>query len=142
MVKSLDIDIVWGGFYATTTPDDDEFSVFRLLDFNRDSYHIALYDEQFDSVPKFDDISATGPYIAHTPIDVKALLNKKEILLIHAKPLVSEDLEGYMSYLEAHGVPQEKLDEIVQRLIGFSNGPPLRLHLEMVDEELVITQRE
>ena len=33
MVKSLDIDIVWGGFYATTTPDDDEFSVKRLISF-------------------------------------------------------------------------------------------------------------
>lgn len=68
--------------------------MFRLLDFNRHAYHVALYGEQYNSMPGFNDISATGPFIAHTPIDLKALLSKKEIRLIQGKPLVSEDLDG------------------------------------------------
>ena len=142
MRKSLDIDIVWGGYYATIPADGGEISVFRLLDFDRDAYHAALFTEKFSTVPELEEIAAETPFIGHAPINARALLNKDECRLIGGKPLTRDDLDGYMCYLQAHEVPQEEMDELAERIIGFSHQPPLSLHLEIVDEELVITEPE
>jgi hypothetical protein len=142
MRKSLDIDIVWGGYYATIPADGSEISVFRLLDFNRDAYHAALFTAKFNTVPELEEIAEIEPFIGHAPIDTRALLNKDELRLIGGKPLNRDDLDGYMCYLEAHEVPREQTHELVEQLLDFSHQPPLSLHLEIVDEELVITEPE
>ena len=41
MNELLDIDLAWGGFYAGISKDSGEVSVFRMLDFNQNAYHIA-----------------------------------------------------------------------------------------------------
>ena len=142
MRKSLDIDIVWGGYYATIPAEGGEISVFRLLDFNRDAYHAVLFTDKFSTVPELEEIAAIEPFIGHAPIDTRALLNKDELRLIGGKPLTRDDLYGYMCYLEGHEVPQKEMHELAEQLIDFSRQPPLSLHLEIVDEELVITEPE
>ena len=134
------VEIAWGGYYATIPADGGEISVFRILDFNRDAYHAALFSEKFREVPDLEEIAARQPFIGHAPIDAKGLLHRDELRLIGGKPLSRDDLAGYMYYLEAHEVPEAEIDELIERLIEFSQQPPLRLRLEIVEEELVITE--
>ena len=47
----MDFDVVWGGYYARRSVESGQFSVFRLLDFNRDAYHAAMFTEKFASLP-------------------------------------------------------------------------------------------
>ena len=51
MNNALDIDVVWGGFYASQSEDNDAFTVFPLLDLDQDGYHAALYREKFKNGP-------------------------------------------------------------------------------------------
>lgn len=139
MRKSLDIDIAWGGYYGSIT-DSGEISVFRLLDFNRVAYHTALFTEEFTSFPTVEELVMLSPFIGHAPIDARALLNEAEIRLIGSKPLTLDDLEGYMYYLNDHGDPQEEIDEFAGKIIGLSHEQPLRIHLEIVNDELVISK--
>lgn len=142
MNEYLDIDIAWGGYYAAVSKDSDNTSVFRLLDFNRDAYHIAIYEETFDVIPSKEEISALSPYIGHAPIDAKGLLNYKQLTLIDSKPLTKEDLLGYMYYLEEFEVSAEDREKLSQSLISFSKEPALKLRLSIDNGELQIKQRK
>lgn len=138
----LDFDVAWGGYYAGISKDNSEISVFRLLDFNRDAYHIAIYKEKFTSMPSAKEIGSLSPFVGHAPIDSKGLLNYKKIVLITNKQLTKEDLVGYMYYLEEFDVPAKDRDELSQSLISFGNEPPLKLRLSVSAGELEITERK
>jgi hypothetical protein len=142
MKVHLDIDILWGGFYASQCVDSREISVFRLLDFNQHAYHAALYKKRFSTLPAEEEIVALSPFIGHVPVDTRALLGKDRPILIGRKPLSPEDLNGYMYYLEDHEVDEDERMSLTQRLIEFSNEPPLKLRLQIVDEELEILNRD
>jgi len=113
--------------------------LFRLLDFNRDAYHAALFNENFLEIPSLDKIIALVPFIGHVPIDARGLLNAN-IQLVGGTPLTSEDLEGYMLYLEYHDVSADKRRELTEQLVSFSYEPPLNLHLEIKEDELHISK--
>jgi hypothetical protein len=140
MKKSLDIEIIWGGYYASIPADEDVVGVFRLLDFNRDWYHAALLDETFDAVPKLEQVVAKPLWVDSVPIDSKNLVYGEELQVIGSKPLTQDDLEGYIRFLEAHAVPSEEVKTLIKQVIGLSHEPPLSLHLEIVDEQLVVTE--
>ncbi len=142
MKDSLDIDLAWGGYYASTNRDEGNVSVFRLLDFNSTAYHAAIFKEKFASTPTLGALANLSPFIGHAPIDAKALLRNDDLRLLGATPLSRNDLEGYVYYLEAHEVPAEEIEELIERILEFTNEPPLRLHLEIVDDELVVSERE
>ena len=141
MNESLDIDLAWGGFYAGTSKDSGEISVFRLLDFNQNAYHIAIYKEDFQNTPSEEEILSLSPYIGHAPIDSKGLLNYEKLTLINTKHLTSEDLVGYMYYLEEFEVSEKERKELSQSLINYSKEPPLKLRLTIVEGELQISER-
>ena len=142
MSKVLDIDISWGGFYASESEDSGKISIFCLLGFNKDAYHAALYSEEFEVIPTVDVIAGLAPFIGHAPIDSQELLNQKELVLIGSKPLARDDLDGYVYYLKVHGVEQEDIDEIVNSILNYSNEAPLKLSLEVVDDKLAILERK
>ncbi len=135
----MDIDIQWGAYYLTK--EDNQYRVFRLLDFNRYAYHAAIFKETFTTRPTKEEILQLTPFIGHAPIDAKALLQEESIQLLAAAPLKKEDLEGYRYYLEEQGMTNTELDESIQRIMEFSTQPPLPLRLEKVDDELEISQR-
>lgn len=137
--KAIDIEIQWGAYYLTK--EDNQYHVFRLLDFNRYAYHAAIFKETFTTRPTKDEILQLTPFIGHAPIDAKTLLQEESIQLLASAPLKKEDLEGYRYYLEEQGVTTGELEELIQRIMEFSTQPPLQLRLEIVDDELEISQR-
>lgn len=139
-MSQADIDFLWGGYYASKEEGSDQFGAFRLLDFNRDAYHAALFNEKFDELPTVESLRALSPFIGHVPIDSRALLRERELQLIGGSPLTEEDLEGYMIYLEHHEMSKEERTELANNLLGFSTEPPLRLRLHLVEDELAITE--
>ncbi len=141
MQTSLDINLAWGGYYASTDLENGHISVFRLLDFNRDAYHAALFREKFDATPTLEKMTALSPFIGHAPIDARGLLRNKDLKLLGCKPLSREDLEGYAYYLEAHEVTADEIEKLFERILGFTTELPLQLHLEIIDDELVISER-
>lgn len=137
----MNIDIQWGGYYASREEGDTEFGVFRLLDFNRDAYQAAIFKEKFAELPNLEDIMKLSPYIGHAPIDSKALLRPKEIYLLGGQQLAEEDLEGYRFYLEHHEVGEKEIEELLGNVIVFSHEPVLKLTLTLSGDELQITER-
>ena len=140
MGQPIDIDIQWGGFYASRDQSTGSVSIYRLLDFNRDAYHAAPYKEKFPEIPSLNDVVRLSPFVGHVPIDTQDLA-KPSTQLIGGIPLTATDLEGYMIFLEHHGASSEERTELQARLIEFSNEPPLSLRLEVVDGELQIFER-
>ncbi len=141
MGKTLEIDIAWGGYYASISDNGDEISVFRLLGFNRDAYHIAMYKEKFEAIPTVEYIKSLTPFIWHAPIDSKALLNEKRVTLLGSVPLKRSDLEGYIYYLKEFEVSDKEVDELVLSLISFSKQGPLSLNLYIENGELHIQEK-
>lgn len=143
MKTQLNLDLVWGGYYASISSDDGQVSVFRMLDFNRDAYHAALFAEKFTDTPNLEQLKDLYPFIGHVPIDARALLLNDDLQMIGRQELSLSDLEGYIYYLEVNEVPQEEIDDLVEKILGFSRDePPLRLRLEIIEDQLVISERE
>ncbi|MBE9099224.1 hypothetical protein [Vacuolonema iberomarrocanum] len=143
MSNPLDLDVLWGGYYASIPKDGSGISVFRLLDFTRDAYHAALYGETFTTMPALDDLVSLAPWLGHAPIALDSLLNEDDVQLIGGKPLSLDDLEGYLYYLEDFGVSEAERNQLVQSLLAFSQSePPIKLRLELVDNELQMTERD
>jgi len=130
--------VQWGGYYATQGENGD-YRVFRLLDFNLDAYHSSLFSETFAQLPTLDEVLALSASIMHVPIDARGFVTRDHILLGSA-PLDRDALAGYIVYLEAHGGAGDELNELLDRLIDFSQSEPMRAILEIVDGEL--TARE
>ena len=63
--------------------------------------------------------------------------------MIGRQELSHSDLEGYIYYLEAHEVSQEEIDDLIEKILGFSRDePPLRLRFQIIEDQLVISERE
>ncbi len=139
--SKMDIDVAWGGYYLSKDPDSDQYSVFRLLDFNRQAYHAAIFQEGFSEVPKPEALLGLTPFIGHAPIDARALLNNHSLTLVASAPLTAEDLEGYHLYLEHHEVPSAEIEKLFSTITRFSQQAPLKLSLELVEGELQISER-
>ena len=135
----MKLQLQWGGFY-TSKNENGKFGVFRLLDFNIDAYHIAIYSEEFDKVPTLADIQKLKPFIGHAPIDSKALLNRKELTLIGNKKLVKEDLIGYSYYLTDGEDTDDELKSFLSDVISFSHKPPMNLLLSLKNGKLDIKE--
>ena len=142
MQSSLDIELAWGGYYASTESEGGHISVFRILDFNRDAYHAALFKEKFTVTPKLKELTALTPFIGHAPIDARGLLRNKDLQFLGSKALSRDDLQGYAYYLEANEVTPVEIEELIVRILGITIELPLRLHLEIVDDQLAISERE
>ena len=140
MKASLDIELAWGGYYGSTDPESGKISVFRLLDFNRDAYHAALFKEKFDRMPTLEEVTELSPFIGHAPIDARGMVRHNDLQYLGCKPLSREELEGYAYYLEAHEVTSNDIEELFARILGFNAEPPLQLRLEIIDDELVISE--
>ncbi|MCB1052286.1 MAG: hypothetical protein KDC71_16920 [Acidobacteria bacterium] len=139
----MDIDLQWGGFYACRESDakPGEYGLIRILDFNRDAYHAALYQERFDQIPSIESVQDLHPFIGHVPIDARGLLNYEELILIGGPVLTEDDLVGYRIYLENHEVPNSEIDKLVIKLADFGKDKPLKLRLSLVNNELMIQER-
>jgi hypothetical protein len=137
----MEFDLQWGGYYASREEGEDQYGVFRLLDFNRDAYHVALFKEKFAAVPTLQDVVQLSPVIGHAPFDSKALLRAREIRLLGGTALTEDDLEGYRLYLEHHGVGKDDIDKLFRTVIGFGHQPPMKIMLTLIDGELGITEQ-
>jgi hypothetical protein len=137
----IEIDLQWGGYYASKEDGQSEYGVFRLLDFNRDAYHVAILQEKFSEIPSMEEVLRLSPYIGHAPIDSRALLRKQEIHLLGGPVLTEDDLEGYRFYLEHHDVSKDEIHNLFKDIIGFGRKPPMKLTLFLEDGELGISER-
>jgi len=142
MSNTLELDIAWGGYYACTTHDSDEVSIIRLLDFNIDAYHAALYSQVFDKTPSATEIAKLTPLVGHVPMASKALLLNKTMTLIDRKPLVKQDLDGYMLYLEDCEVPEAERNEVTETLISYCADDPMKVTLSLADDKLKVDPRK
>jgi hypothetical protein len=143
MKTQLNLDLVWGGYYTLISSDDRHFSVFRMLDFTPDGYHAALFSKKFTNIPDLEQLKNSSPFIRHAPINTRSLLLNDELQMIGRQELSHSDLEGYIYYLEAHEVTQEEIDDLIERILVFSRDEaPLRLRLEIIEDQLVISERE
>jgi hypothetical protein len=140
--QTAEVDLLWGGYYLSRKEGADHFSLFRILDFNRNAYHAALFREKLADVPSLDDVLSLTPFIGHAPIDARGLVRRAPLQLIGGAPLTDEDLAGYMVYLERHGVAAEERDELLKRAIEFSHDSPLGLRLTIVGDKLMIEEQE
>jgi hypothetical protein len=140
--KAIDIDVVWGGYYASQSEDDDAFTVFRLLDLDQDGYHAALYREKFDKCPTLADVERLVPFVGHVPMAIGSLLHERNLKLIGRRPLTHADLEGSMLFLEHHDVPAEERQALSEKLIGFGNQDLVPISVEEVDGEITLSVRE
>jgi hypothetical protein len=134
---TVEVEIMWGGYYTSRTSEDGGFRVFRLLDFSQASYHAALFREKFERLPSLADIVSLAPFVGHVPLDPRSLMDSP-IQLIGAVPLAPADLEGYMIYLEHHGFSLEEREQLIARLLGFSREVPLRLRLSVVNGQVQV----
>ena len=136
----MDIDIQWGGYYALKEEGEDQYEVFRLLDFNRYIYYAEFFQEKFSEVPSLEDVMGLSPSY-DAPIDSKAFLRAHEIHLLGGPALTEEDLEGYRFYLEVQEMKESDIEALFRDIIGFGNLPPYKITLALVDGELEITER-
>ena len=51
MKSVLNMDVLFGGYYASKEQNSDRYGLFRLLDFGPDAYQAALFLQKFDQVP-------------------------------------------------------------------------------------------
>jgi hypothetical protein len=138
--KSRIIDIAFGGLYASTKAGTGEVSLFRLLDFNVDAVHLAVYAQKFDALPSAADVKALSPFVWHAPIDARTLLRDDDLHLIREDPLSREDLDGYVVYLEDMGVSEPERNELVQRVMALSRKGRIQVRLSAVDDTLVVEE--
>jgi len=132
----LDIDVSWGGYYAATSEGSDEISIFRILDFNRQSYQIAIFQEKFTSIPSFEEVASLSPFIGHAPLTTSALLNHNKVVLLGHKALTESDLAGYKYYLEEMGAADDAIQELFKTVLTLTQEPTLKLRLYAEGEEL------
>lgn len=142
MKNTLELDLVWGGYYACKEQESGKFTLFRLLDFNQESYHYALFSEEFEELPTIEDIKNLKPFIGHIPHGTASLLLCDSLTLIHRKPLTQEDLDGYIYYLSEFNVSKDELDELIKDIIEFSYQMTLPIILYKSNGELQIEKRE
>jgi len=134
------IDLAFGGWYASTNLETGKVSLFRLLDFNLDAVHVTMYEQTFDAVPSAADVRALSPFIWHAPIDARTLLRDDDLELIGEQPLSAEDLDGYMTYLEAMGMSENERRTRVQELMAFSLKRGIRVRLRADGDGLVVEE--
>ena len=135
----MKFELQWGGYYSSQDKDG-KFSVFRLLDFNINTYHAAFYTETFENIPTKEEVLKLSPFLEHAPIDSKALLNEKELSLICGKELEIVDLTGYSYYLTRGEEENEELKEFLDSVVSFSKNPPMTLLLSIENEKLDIKE--
>ena len=82
MKSALNMEVLFGGYYASKEENSEQYSIFRLLDFGPDAYHAALFSRKFDRVPTIDALVGLSPFIGHAPIDSHALLRERDLQLI------------------------------------------------------------
>ena len=130
---TFDFSVLWGGFYTHLKEDGNGYSIFRLLDFNKDAIHISFYNEEFTEKPSIEDVSSLRPFIQHTPFEMPSILNYKELTLIGPCPLDEDDLFGYRTYLEMHEAPDDYIEETFGNIMAFSMQPPMKVRSEETD---------
>jgi hypothetical protein len=134
------LDLAFGGVYASTDVETGKVSLFRLLDFNVDAVHVAMYQQRFDAVPGAAEVRALSPMILHAPIDARTLLRDDELQLIAESPLSAEDLMGYVAYLEDMGMPEHDRGALVQQVIALSRKRGIRVRLRADGDTLVVEE--
>ena len=139
--QDIKFELQWGGYYISKN-EDGKFGVFRILDFNIDAYHVALFSEEFDKEPDMEVILKLEPFIGHAPIDSKALLNKNDLRLIGSRKLTKDDLVGYRYYLTGGEDEDEEIGKFINNVIDFSSKPSMKLLLSVSEGKLEIKEQE
>jgi hypothetical protein len=131
------IETQWGGYYSSKGKDN-KYTVFRLLDLNKDAYHAQLFTEEFDHTPTFEEVKKLSPYILHVPIALGGILNNVELTLLGYEELSVPDFEGYSEYLRHMGVEDLQIKNLLEKLIGFSKQKPIKISIRKTDGEEVV----
>ena len=73
----MEIDMQWGGYYASKKSSEHVYSIFRILDFGNYSYQAALFREKFPSLPTIEEVLKLNPFAGHVPIRSISLLEQE-----------------------------------------------------------------
>lgn len=115
--QSYRMNLQWGGFYCYRA--GAKFRVFRLIDLNTTSYHIITFNEEFERVPSFAEVSFLFPKDRHETGPSTDTLAMKPILL-GKKEFEPSDLTEFTEYLGANGYQDERIRSYVDRVTLFS----------------------
>lgn len=141
MTNIVDVDILWGGYYSYRNKSDNLYHVFRLLDFNKDAFHYALYDVDFKTPPTLEQILEHRPFIQHVPQELEAIMNMADLKLVGVTPLRDEDLFGYRLFLDEPNAHEEAVTEVFSNLKRYNQEPPLQLRLTLRNGDIEILPR-
>ncbi len=131
------IDIQWGAYY--TSKQDGKFGVFRLLNFNKDAFHIQMFREKFDKSPSFNDVKALKPAAWHIPMSVAGLLHRDEFTIIGHEELDRHALMGYEEYMRQNGLEEAAIEKMIRRLMEYSSQPPMKVRLTKSGDGVEVT---
>lgn len=134
------IPIQIGGYYAYRKPDQQQYSVFRLLDLNNRAYHSQVFSSTYDEVPTLDEAVHAKRFAQHLPIEAAGLLDPT-LVLVGGGELTPEDFTGYQYYLNgALGMPEDEIADLVQQLVTFSKQDATEMNVaEYEDGSIRIT---
>lgn len=138
--NSKEIVIHLGGYYISKS--DGKYGLFRLLDFDENTYDIQIFQEKFDTAPIFDEIKVLSPYMWHVPLVVGDLLNRDELKLVGHEVLDEHALMGYEEYLRQMGVDEPIIKERLKSLIERSTHGPIKVKLNQFGDEAVVTTEQ
>jgi len=136
---SMEMPVLWGAYYTYRDPETGTFSVFRLLDLNKDAIHYALFSETFKTRPEGKTIARLKPFAGHIPQALGAVFNKSDLEISLSAPLNDDALGGYRHYLGEHGMPDDAIDDMFENLKQYSRQPPLRLRLTRDGDDLQVS---
>jgi hypothetical protein len=129
--------IYWGGYYSSE--EDGKLGVFRLLDFNKDAYHVQLFKEKFEDIPSDKELKKLSPAVLHAPFGVGGLLHRKSLRLIAHSTLDKHTLRGYAEFLKQQGHDEVYVKEMIDRLITFSKEGPTKVRLVVKNKQTIVS---
>jgi hypothetical protein len=136
--KEVLFELKWGGYYAMRE-GKGHYRVFRLMDFTTHTLDISWYRESFVYRPSLEEVAELTPFVQFYAIDTRTLLNQREIHLLGYHALTQDDIEGFRSYKLIDVMDTVATEKRVKVIVDLSKQPPRKLRLNLVDDEVVIT---
>ena len=120
--SSIKMVLQWGGYYVVR--ESDGYTVFRLIDIDQTSYHVATYERRFEYKPGFQEVSFMIPSRRHVALNCLELLTK-EPEFIGYRQLQTDDVFAYAQYLEKKGIRGRRLNSVIYQIQKRSREQPL-----------------
>lgn len=136
--KDVLFELKWGGYYAIRE-GKGHYSVFRLMDFSTHTLDISWYRESFVYRPSLEEVAELTPFVQFYAIDTRTLLDQSEIHLLGYHELTQDEIEGLRSYKLIDVLDTVATEKQVKVIVDLYKQPSKKLRLNLVEDEVVIT---